>query len=137
MATIKLAEGFKNLKIGDAQTLAVKRVRYDEKYQKIIVTFADAEGGTLTERFNLVGSNGKPNDVALGVFSTLYKCCMGGKTGDEVDPCAIEGRRVVADVWEQIVKDKDTREEKARYIHVRNFHEAEPAAADDDDDLFA
>ncbi len=137
MATIKLADGFKNLKPGDAQTLTLKRVRYDEKYQKINVTFADAEGGTCVERFNLMGSNGKPNDVAFGIFSTIYKCCMGGSTGDEVDPEAIEGCRIVADVYQQIVKDEETGEEKARYIHVRNFHEAEAAAPDDDDDLFA
>ena len=136
MPTIKLADGFKNLRPGDAQTLTVKRVRYDEKYQKITVTFADAEGGTCTEHFCLIGKNGKPNDVAFGIFSTVYKCCKGGSTGDEVDPCAIEGCRVLGDVHLQIVKDDDGNE-TGRYIHVRNFHEAEPAAADDDDDLFA
>lgn len=131
MAKIKLTDGFKNLQVGDTQTLLIKKVKYNEKYQKIAVTFADDERGTCVENFNLVGSNGKPNDVAFGIFSTIYKCCKGGETGDEVDPTAIEGCYIVADVYEQVVKDEDG-DEKGRYIHVRNFREAEDG--DDADD---
>ena len=137
MGTVKLTQGFKNCQVGEAQTLEIKKVKFNEKFQKIAVTFADDEGGTCTENFNLVGSNGKPNDVACGIFSTIYKCCLGGETGDEVDPTAIEGCYIVGDVYEQVVKDEDG-DEKGRYIHVRNFREAEAAdndgEADDEDD---
>ena len=135
MAKIKLRDGFKNLQVGDAQTLLVKKVKYNEKFQKIAVTFADDEGGTCVENFNLIGNNGKENDVAYGIFSTIVKCCIGGETGDEVDPTDIEGCRIVADVFEQVVKDEDG-DVTGRYIHVKNYREADaPAdAADDGDD---
>ena len=138
MGKIKLSNGFKNCRLGDAQTLLVKKVKFNEKFQKIAVTFADDDGGTCTENFNLVGNNGQPNDVAHGIFSTIYKCCKGGETGDEVDPTAIEGCAIVADVYQQIVTNDDG-EETGRYIHVKNFREADQGGdADeiDDDDLF-
>lgn len=131
MAKIKLRDGFKNLQVGDAQTLLVKKVKFNEKFQKIAVTFADDEGGTCVENFNLVGNNGKENDTAFGIFSTIYKCCKGGETGDEVDPTEIEGCYIVGDVFQQIATNDDG-EETRRYIHVRNFREAD--AADDGDD---
>ena len=132
MAKIKLTDGFKNLQVGDAQTLLVKKVKFNEKFQKIAITFADDNGGTCVENFNLMGNNDKPNDVAYGIFSTIYKCCKGGEAGDEVDPTAIEGCYIVADVFEQVVKDEDG-DETGRYIHVRNFREADGAAEDADD----
>ena len=138
MAKIKLTDGFKNLQVGDTQTLLVKKVKFNEKFQKIAITFADDAGGPCVENFNLMGNNDKPNDVAYGIFSTIFKCCKGGETGDEVDPTEIEGCYIVADVFEQIVKDDDG-DEKGRYIHVRNFREAdgeeaETEEADEDED---
>ena len=137
MGKIKLSNGFKNCRLGDAQTLLVKKVRFNEKFQKIAVTFADEAGGTCTEHFNLVGNNGQPNEVALGIFSTVYKCCKGGETGEEVDPTGIEGCHLIADVYEQVVKDEDG-EVTGRYIHIRNFREADldDAGEIDDGDLF-
>ena len=133
MGKIKLTSGFKNLQIGDGQILLVKKVKFDEKFQKIALTFADDKGGTCVENFNLMGSNDKPNDVAYGIFSTIYKCCKGGETGDEVDPTDIEGCHIIADVYEQVVKDEDG-DEKGRYIHVRNFREAEEDDEAEDED---
>lgn len=129
MAKIMLRDGFKNLQVGEAQVLLVKRVKYNEKFQKIQVTFADGDGGTCVENFNLRGANGKPNDVAFGIFSTIYKCCTHDNSNREVDPTEIEGCRIVADVYQQIVKDEDG-DETGRYIHVRNFRECE----EDDED---
>lgn len=130
-----LTDGFKNLQVGDSQTLLVKRVKFNQKYQKIQVTFADDRGGTCVENFNLRGANGKPNDVAMGIFSTIYKCCTHDFTNREVEPTDIEGCHIIADVYQQIVKDDDG-DETGRYIHVRNFRECDEddAGTDDGDD---
>ncbi len=126
MMKIKLSDGFKNLQVGDAQTLLIKKVKFNEKFMKLAVTFADDKGGTCVENFNLVDNSGKPNDVANGIFSTIFKCCKGGETGDEIDPTEIEGCYIIADVYQQIVKDEDG-DETGRYIHVKSFREAEEA----------
>lgn len=133
MPKIMLRDGFKNLQVGDAQVLLVKRVKFNEKFQKIQVTFADDRGGTCVENFNLRGANGKPNDVAFGIFSTIYKCCTHDNTNREVDPTEIEGCHIIADVFQQIVKDEDG-DETGRYIHVRNFREYEGDDLDEEDD---
>ena len=133
MPKIMLRDGFKNLQVGDAQVLLVKRVKFNEKFMKIQVTFADERGGTCVENFNLRGSNGKPNDVAFGIFSTIYKCCTHDNSNREVDPTEIEGCRIIADVYQQIVKDDDG-DETGRYIHVRNFREFEGDVDEDDED---
>lgn len=136
MAKLKLRDGFKNIPVGDAQTLEIKKVKFDTKFMKVVVTFSDGKGGTCSENFNLVDDKGNERDVPLGILSTIYKCAVGGETGDEFDPRDMEGYYVVADVYEQVVKDEDGNETN-RYVHVKNFKEVEAEAeADDDDDDF-
>ena len=139
MGKIGLIQGFRNLEVGEAQTLLIKKVSYDEKFMKCKVTFADDEDRTLTETFMFKGKKkGTVNEVALGIFSTIAKCATHDFTDREIDPEEIEGLYIVADVYEQVVKDEEG-DEKGRYKHVRNFKEAEadePGEEDGDDEDF-
>lgn len=121
MPNIMLRDGFRDIQPGDAQTLEVRKVTYDEKFQKIRVTFADEHGGTCTENFSLVKNNGEVNDVAYGIFSTIYKCCTHDESNREVDPTDIQGRVLVADVYRQEGKDKDGNGTGRFYTHLRNY----------------
>lgn len=136
MAKIGLIQGFRNLEVGQEQTLLIKRVSYEEKYQKCKITFADEEGRALTETFSFKGKKkGSYNEVALGIFSTIAKCATHDFTDREIDPEEIEGLYIVADVFAQEVKDEDG-EVTNTYLHVRNFKEAdvEIVVEEDDDD---
>lgn len=137
MAKIGLIQGFRNLEVGKEQTLTIKRVSYDEKYLKCKVTFADADDRALTETFSFKGKKkGTYNEVALGIFSTIAKCATHDFKDREIDPEEIQGCQIVADVYEQVVKDDDG-EITGRYLHVRNFKEADSdyEATDEEDDM--
>lgn len=134
MAKIGLIQGFRNLEVGTEQTLLIKKVSYEEKYMKCKVTFADDEGRALTETYSFKGKKkGTYNEVALGIFSTIAKCATHDFTDRDIDPEEIEGLYIVADVWEQVVEN-DEGEETGRYLHVRNFKEADTEAADEEEE---
>lgn len=134
MAKIGLTQGFRNLEAGKEQLLGIKKVTYDEKYMKCKVTFGDDEGRTLTETFNFKGKKkGTYNEVALGIFSTIAKCATHDFSDREIDPTDIEGLHIVADVYEQVVTN-DEGEETGRYMHVRNFKEAEDDEPEEEED---
>ena len=134
MAKIGLIQGFRNLEVGTEQTLLIKKVSYEEKYMKCKVTFADDEGRALTETYSFKGKKkGTYNEVALGIFSTIAKCATHDFTDRDIDPEEIEGLYIVADVWEQVVEN-DEGEETGRYLHVRNFKEADAEAADEEEE---
>lgn len=141
MAKIGLTQGFRNLEVGTEQLLLIKKVSYEEKYMKCKVTLADDEGRALTETYSFKGKKkGTFNEVALGIFSTIAKCATHDFADREIDPEEIEGLYIVADVYEQVVKNEEG-EETGRYLHVRNFKEADAddGGAEDDideDDLF-
>jgi len=135
MAKIGLIQGFRNLEVGNAQTLKIKKVSYEEKYMKCKVTFADDEGRALTETYSFKGKKkGTYNEVALGIFSTIAKCATHDFTDRDIDPEEIEGLYIVADVWEQVVEN-DEGEETGRYLHVRNFKEADVESDEDEDEV--
>lgn len=135
MAKIGLTQGFRNLEIGKEQTLKLKKVSYDEKFMKCKVTFADDEGRALTETYSFKGKKkGTFNEVALGIFSTIAKCATHNFSDREIDPEEIEGLYIIADVYEQVVTN-DEGEETGRYLHVRNFKEADSEAADDEEEV--
>ena len=137
MAKIKLTQGFRNLEVGEEQLLTIKKVSYEEKYLKCKITFVDDEDRALTETFSFKGKKkGTYNEVALGIFSTIAKCATHDFSDREIDPEEIAGLQIIADVYQQVVRDEDG-EEKGRYLHVRNFKEVEvdeDEPADDDDD---
>lgn len=134
MAKIGLIQGFRNLEVGKEQTLLIKRVSYDEKFMKCKVTFADDQDRALTETYNFKGKKKDTfNEVALSIFSTIAKCATHDFTDRDIDPEEIEGLRIVADVWEQVVTNEDG-EETGRYLHVKNFKEVEDDDAEDDAD---
>lgn len=134
MAKIGLIQGFRNLEVGQEQTLLIKRVSYEEKYQKCKITFADEEGRALTETFSFKGKKkGTYNEVALGIFSTIAKCATHDFSDREIDPEEIEGLYIVADVYAQEVKGEDD-EVINTYLHVRNFKEADVEVAAEEDE---
>lgn len=135
MAKIGLTQGFRNLEAGERQELLIKRVTYEEKYQKIKVTFADDEGGTATETFMLKGKKkGTVNEVALGIFSTIAKCATHDFTDREIDPEDIQGLKVVADVFEDSWTDDEGKTHSR--MKLRNYREADEDAGDDDEDIW-
>lgn len=138
MSKLQLIRGFRNLKIGENQLLRVKKVSYDPKFNKCQVTFEDADGGTQTETFNFNGKKkGEINEVALGIFSTICKCVTHDFTDREIEVESIEGGYIMADVYEQKVDQTDEQgnvTDTKKYIHLRNWKEAEETFADDDID---
>lgn len=134
---MKLGKGFINLTEGENQTLKISKVTYDEKYDKCKVTFKDDRGGSCTEQFLFTGKNGKPNEVALNIFTTLAMCALNdfGMQETEFDPQELEDCYVQADVIKDIVTDEDTGRTNT-YYHVRNFKVADlnDAEADEEDD---
>lgn len=132
---MKLGKGFINLNEGENQTLKITKVTYDEKYDKCKVTFKDDRGGSCTEQFLFTGKNGKPNEVALNIFTTLAMCALNDfdMQETEFDPQELEGCHVQADVTKDIVTDEDTGRTNT-YYHVRNFKVAEIDDADADEE---
>lgn len=131
---IMLTQGFRNLEVGKEQTLLIKKVSYDEKFMRIKMTFTDDQDRALTENFNLKGAKkGQLNEVALGIFSTIAKCATHDFDDRPLDPEELEGLYIVADVIEQVVKN-DEGEETGRYLHLRNYKEAEVDDDEDDED---
>ena len=134
MGKIGLIQGFRNLEIGKEQLLKLKRVSYDEKFMKCKVTFSDDEDRALTETYSFKGKKkGTFNEVALGIFSTIAKCATHDFADREIDPEEIQGLYIVADVYEQVVTN-DEGEETGRYLHVRNFKEADADVPDDEEE---
>lgn len=136
---MKLGKGFINLTEGENQTLKISKVTYDEKYDKCKVTFKDDSGGSCTEQFLFTGKNGKPNEVALNIFTTLAMCAFNDFTMQETEfePQELEGCEVIADVTKDVVTDEDTGRTSI-YYHVRNFKPADTNSddAEDDEGLF-
>lgn len=136
MGQFKLTEGWESIPVGEDKTLLMKKVFHDEEFDKVRITFEDPKGATLTEYYALVTKDNKPNKVALGILSNIYMSLFDGEYGDVVDPEALEGHKVVCDVYEEEYNGK-------KYSHVRNFRPADDDSSDDgevepydDDGLF-
>lgn len=144
MAKIMLGEGYRNLKLGPAQLLRIKKASYDEKFMTAKLTFEDADGRTQTEQYKLMGAKkGEMNQGALGALSTVAKCATKDHKNREIDPLSLQGLYIVADVVSQEERDKDGEPTGRSFVHLRNIDEAdeefeaarEDEAEDEDDDF--
>lgn len=122
--------GFKNLVEGPDQKLLIKRVSYDEKYDKAKVTFADDKGGTQVEQYDFGGKNG---ETVLSIFFGLAMCAL--HCGEDVDfePEELEGHYIVADVIYDAWENEETGR-SGHYVHVRYFKECPDDEADEPDE---
>lgn len=134
MAMLTLTEAFRPLTVGKDQLLTITHVDYDEKYMKAKVTFADADGRSATEYFTFKGKKkGEKNTVALAIFSNIAYCATHDFTVRDIDPTEIEGKKVIAEVYEQEYTTEQG--ETKKFIHLKGFKEAPTDDyADDDED---
>lgn len=131
MAMLTLTEAFRPLTVGKDQLLTITHVDYDEKYMKAKVTFADADGCSATEYFTFKGKKkGEKNTVALAIFSNIAYCATHDFTVRDIDPTEIEGKKVIAEVYEQEYTTEQG--ETKKFIHLKGFKEA-PTDDDADD----
>ena len=137
MSKLQLIRGFRNLSVGESQLLRIKKVSFDPKFNKAQVTFEDVNGASQTETFNFNGKKkGEINEVALGIFSTICKCVTHDFTDREIEIESIEGGYIIADVYEQkvdVVDDQGVVTDTKKYIHLRNWKEADSTFPDDED----
>ncbi|MEC4272929.1 hypothetical protein VJ923_07145 [Adlercreutzia sp. R25] len=135
MPKIMLGEGYRNLRVGHAQLLRIKKASYDEKFMVAKLTFEDAEGRTQTEQYRLMGTKkGEMNQGALGALSTVAKCATKNHKNREIDPLSLKGLYVVADVVQQDERNEDGELTGRSFLHLRNIDEAEEEFSDSGDD---
>ncbi len=121
MAKIGLIDGWRDLRIGDDQLLYIKKATYDDKFMVAKLTFEDADGRTHTEQYKLKGkTKGTMNEGALAALSIVAKCATKDQRNREIDPTALAGLFIRANVV------KDVNQETGRsYIHIRGIEETD------------
>lgn len=145
---MRLGDGWLNVEPGRDQLLKIVKVDESDKYEKVKVTFKDERGGTCTEQF-MFERNGKVNEVALNIFTTIAMCAMDDTSlrNKDFDPEELVGRYVVADVVATEYTNPNTGK-TGIYNNLKNFRVArdidpdavedepaeEEAESDDDDD---
>lgn len=122
MAKINLVDSFKAISTGNNQVLTISKVTFDSKFKKLKLVFEDNSGGTLTEQYDLT------KEVVLKIVSNIVKCATHDFSNREIDPEAIAGLSVLADVY-----DQET-ESGAVYTHVRRIREV-PIEDESEDDI--
>lgn len=126
MAKIMLGEGYRNLRVGPNQLLRIKKATYDEKFMTAVLVFEDADGRTLSETYRLMGAKeGEMNPGALNALSTVAKCATKDHKNREIDPVALKGLYIVADVVENVERDDEGEPTGRTFLHLRNADEAD------------
>lgn len=125
MAKIRLTGGFKPLPEG-TYIFKVSKVEYKEDFGKMTVTFETKDGKKLTERYNLLNSDGSVNDGAMAAFSAMAEAVLDVSTGTEIDEQDLFGKYLKSNV----VHNKDAKGNT--YAHLG--YEKEHAESFDDDE---
>lgn len=125
MARIRLTGGFKPLPEG-TYIFKVSKVEYKEDFGKMTVTFETKDGKKLTERYNLLNSDGSVNDGAMAAFSAMAEAVLDVSTGTEIDEQDLFGKYLKSNV----VHNKDAKGNT--YAHLG--YEKEHAESFDDDE---
>lgn len=125
MAKIRLTGGFKPLPEG-TYIFKVSKVEYKEDFGKMSVTFETKEGRKLTERYNLLNSDGSVNEGAMNAFSAMAEAVLDVSTGTEIDEQDLLGKFIKSNV----VHTEDAKGNT--YAHLG--YEKEHAESFDDDE---
>jgi hypothetical protein len=133
MAKIRLTGGFKPLPEG-TYIFKVSKVEYKEDFGKMTVTFETKDGKKLTERYNLLNSDGSVNDGAMAAFSAMAEAVLDVSTGTEIDEQDLLGKYLKSNV----VHNEDAKGNTYAHLgyekeHVEGFDEdtEEESAADE------
>jgi hypothetical protein len=109
MARIPLTEGFQLIPEG-TYVFRIESVEYKEAFGKMEIKMKTETNRSHTERFSLLGSNGKPNEGAMNAFSFFAKTAMNDYTLTEIDESELVGKYIEADVYhDQVESKKDGR----------------------------
>lgn len=119
MASIQLVDGWRKPKPG-VHDFLITKVVYDEEFDKVKVHFEDETGATTMEQFTLVKSDGKPNETALGIFSTMAKCALHDETNREIDFDDLEGLAVRAEAYERTYKSEKA-DKDVTVVNLKNW----------------
>lgn len=125
MAKIRLTGGFKPLPEG-TYIFKVSKVEYKEDFGKMTVTFETKDGKKLTERYNLLKSDGSSNDGARAAFSAMAAAVLDVSTETEIDTQDLLGKYLKSNV----VHNEDAKGNT--YAHLG--YEKEHAESFDDDE---
>ena len=132
---IMLTQGFRDMELGKDHLVFVKKVKWDEEFDTLRLTFSDEDGATLSENFFFIDSHGNPNEVALGIFSNIAKAATHDERNREIDPNDLLGLSLIADVYEQEGRDKNGKPNGKFYRHLRNFKPSDVQIEIDDEEL--
>lgn len=105
MARIPLTEGFQIIPEG-TYVFRIEDVTYDANFGKMVINMKTEDGKTYTERFSLMGANGKPNEGAMNAFSFFAKTAMNDFALKEIDESDLVGKFIEADVYHDTVESK-------------------------------
>ncbi len=107
MAKIALSESNFSVVPEGTHIFQITDVQYKEDFGKLNITMKTREGYTHIERFAFVKSNGEPNEVALGVFSTLAKIALQDFDLDEIDHTDLIGHFIKCEVKHDVQPNKN------------------------------
>lgn len=106
MARIPLTEGFQIIPEG-TYVFRIEDVTYDENFGKMVINMKTEDDKSYTERFSLMGANGKPNEGAMKAFSFFAKTVMNDFSLKEIDETEMIGKFIEADVYHDQVESKE------------------------------
>lgn len=135
MAKIRLTGGFKPLPEG-TYIFKVSKVEYKEDFGKMTVTFETKDGKKLTERYNLLNSDGSVNDGAMAAFSAMAEAVLDVSTGTEIDEQDLLGKYLKSNV----VHNEDAKGNTYAHLgyekeHAESFDDDEEDDSDTEDEV--
>lgn len=135
MARIPLTAGFQIIPEG-TYVFRIDSVEYDENFGKMVIGMVTEDNQKYTERFSLMGANGKPNDGAMNAFSFFAKTAMNDFSLDEIDQDDLIGKYIECDVYHEQVESKKSPGKMMTFPHLgdkrpsNGFGNAAPAKLD-------
>lgn len=125
MARITLSSGFTLLPEGE-HTFIITEVEYKEDFGKLTLKLRTADGSRHNENFNLLKSDGSPNEGAINAFSYLAKVAMNDFSLTEIDHNDLIGKYFGAMVVHNVVPARDKPDETITFVNLTEKFAAEP-----------
>ena len=119
MSKIALSNGFVICPEG-VHDFKITEVIYDEVFGKLEIKMISKEGYNISERYQLVGADGKPNNPALNSFSYFARVALNRNDIEEVDPNDLVGHFITAEVVHNEVTNRNDPTKTLTFANLKN-----------------
>lgn len=120
MANITLTGGFKVCPEGE-HIFRIYKVDYNQDFGKLAVYLVNAKGITHVERFNLMTTNGEPNEKAYNRFSFFAKTALNDFKAESIDHTDLINKYIKVVVTHNVVPSTTEPGKTVTFVNLDNF----------------